>query len=129
MFAAPFLCFGDYPKNYLESPAAELVRALPAVYDETRVLPGSEIGECVAVAKRKGEDWFVAVENGATARRLRIDFTFLGEGTFALRSFADAANRPDAFLCESRDVTRRDSETVDLRACGGHVVWLRRQRG
>ena len=36
--------------------ASAFVLALP------RILPSSEIGKCVAVAKRKGRDWFVAVD-------------------------------------------------------------------
>ena len=31
-----------------------------------------EAGSDVAVAKRKGRDWFVAVENGAEERRITI---------------------------------------------------------
>ena len=124
VFSAPFLCFGDFPKNYLDNPAAELIRALPSVYDETRILPGSEIGACVAVAKRRGKDWFVAIENGASERTLRIDFAFLGEGRYSFRSFSDTERGPDACTCGQRTVTRADSQVVPLRACGGFVGWL-----
>jgi alpha-glucosidase len=59
--------------------ALELIREAPTAWDETRVLRGSEIGECVAMARRKGGDWWVAVlTNGA--RRVEVDFGFLGEG-------------------------------------------------
>lgn len=44
VFSAPFLCFGDFPKNYQENPAVDFIKSLPATYDEVRVLPGSEIG-------------------------------------------------------------------------------------
>lgn len=37
-YAAPFLCTADYPENYLKSPMVQIIKALPAVYDETRVL-------------------------------------------------------------------------------------------
>ena len=36
VFSAPFLCFGDRPGTYLESPMADFVKTIPAVYDETR---------------------------------------------------------------------------------------------
>ena len=126
VFSAPFLCFGDFPKNYQDNPAAELIRALPSVYDETRILPGSEIGACIAVAKRREKDWFVAIENGASERTLRIDFAFLGEGRYSFRTFSDAESGPDACTCGQRTVTRSDSQVVPLRACGGFVGWFHR---
>ena len=125
VFSAPFLCFGDYPQNYLGNPAAELIRALPAVYDETRILPGSEIGECVVVAKRKGKDWFVAVENGAVERRLVIKFDFLGSTNGDLVGFADASGRPDGYAIDRRAVKGSDTIELKVRSCGGYAAWIR----
>ena len=122
VFSAPFLCFGDYPKNYLENPAAELIKAMPATYDETRVLAGSEIGECVAVAKRKGKDWFIAVENGASARKLSVDLGFLGKGKCNLTGFADADDRPDGYRIERRVVDRSGKIELALRPSGGYCA-------
>lgn len=124
VFSAPFLCFGDYPKNYLDNPAVELIKALPAVYDETRILPGSEIGECIAVAKRKGKDWFVAVENGAVSRNISIEFEFLGSDHGGLVGFADANDRPDAYLISRRVVGSKDKIELKIRPCGGFAGWV-----
>ena len=125
VFSAPFLCFGDYPKNYLDNPAVEMIKALPAVYDETRILPGSEIGECIAVAKRKGKDWFVAVENGAVERRLVIKLDFLGATNGDLVGFADAAGRPDGYAIDRRAVKGSDTIELTVRPCGGYVAWIK----
>ena len=38
-----YLCMGDNPKNYLDSDAVDVLKALPSTWDETVVLPGSEI--------------------------------------------------------------------------------------
>lgn len=122
VFSAPFLCFGDYPKNYQENPAADIVRSLPAVYDDVRILSGSEIGECIAIAKRKGKNWFVAAENGATARMLRIDFGFLDEGIYSFKSVADAPCNSDAYTSEVCEVTKRDIKSIALRPRGGFVA-------
>ena len=125
VFSAPFLCFGDYPKNYLDNPAVELIKALPAVYDETRILPGSEIGECIAVAKRKGKDWFVAVENGAVSRNISIEFEFLGSDYGELVGFADANDRPDGYRISRRVVGPNDKIELKIRPCGGFAGWVR----
>ena len=122
IFSAPFLCFGDYPKNYLENPAAELIRAIPCAYDEVRVLPGSEIGECAAFAKRKGKDWFVAIENGAQERRMTVALDFLGDGKFELLGFADADDRPDGYRIDRRAVGRDGKLDIALHPCGGYCA-------
>jgi len=95
------------------------------VYDETRFLSGSEIGECVAVAKRKGRDWFVAVENGATPRSLEIPLEFLGGGTYSMEAFSDATDRPDGYVRANRQVTADDSLSLDVKPSGGFVARLR----
>ena len=122
IFSAPFLCFGDYPKNYLENPAMELIKAIPCAYDEVRVLPGSEIGECAAFAKRKGKDWFMAIENGAQERRMTVALDFLGEGKYELLGFADADDRLDGYRIDRRAVDRNGKIDLALRPCGGYCV-------
>ena len=126
-FSAPFLCFGDYPKNYLENPAVAIIRALPSVYDETRILPASEIGRCIAVAKRKGADWFVAVENGAEARPIEIALDFLSRGDYDVLSFGDAEDRPDGYAVGRGLKTCTDRFLLALKPCGGFAAWLRRR--
>lgn len=125
VMSGAFLCFGDYPQNYLDNPAVEMIKALPAVYDETRILPGSEIGECIAVAKRKGKDWFIAVENGAAARKLALKLDFLGTARGELIGYADAADRPDGYTIERRAVTGKDTIELTVRPCGGYAAWIR----
>ena len=125
IFAAPFLCLGDYPQNYLENPAVELIKALPVVYDETRILSGSEIGKCIVVAKRKGKDWFVAAENGASERTLSIRLDFLGSSQGELIGFADVPDRLNGYSVVRRIVKGTDTLDLMLRPCGGYVAWIR----
>ncbi len=39
------------------------MRTVPVTWDETRILPGSVIGDTVIMARRKGTAWYVAVLN------------------------------------------------------------------
>ena len=73
----PMLTYAANPEKLLASPAVDIIRAIPSAYDETIVLPGSEIGELAAFARRKGKEWFVAVMNGASPRKVRIPLSFL----------------------------------------------------
>ena len=66
VMACPFICFGGYPLNYLDSPMLEIIKNLPATYDETVVLRCSSIGNCVADEREvvrqhgKGNFWYNA---------------------------------------------------------------------
>ena len=79
---APLLVYVAHPANILANPAADVVKSIPSVWDETVVLPVSQIGEVAAFARRKGNTWFLAVSNGPVARVVRVDLSFLGAGTY-----------------------------------------------
>jgi hypothetical protein len=49
---------------------------------ETIVLPGSEVGELAAFARRKGDTWFLAVICGPQAKTMRVPLSFLGDGEY-----------------------------------------------
>lgn len=125
VFSCPFLCFGDYPQYYLDNPAVGFIKNLPAVYDETRILSGSEIGECVAVARRKGNEWFIAVENGASEREIVIDFDFL-RAPMAMRAYSDAPDgKLDAYAIKTFIVRPDTKLKIQLRPFGGYAGYLK----
>ncbi|MFQ9210759.1 MAG: glycoside hydrolase family 97 N-terminal domain-containing protein [Alistipes finegoldii] len=59
----PFVLSGD--ERY--RPALDIIRRLPTVWDETVVLPQSEIGRLAVIARRKGGTWYIAGVNTAPA--------------------------------------------------------------
>ena len=121
--ACPFLCFGDYPSNYLASPMLEIVKNLPATYDETIVLPCSSIGNCVAMARRKEDRWFIAVENASQVRTVEIGLSFLGEGAWILKGFRDDPKGVlDSCVGEEREVSSGDILRIKVNSCGGYVA-------
>jgi alpha-glucosidase len=124
VFTSPFLCMGDNPKNYLNSVAVDVLKALPSVWDETRVLPDSEIGQLAIYARRSGNQWFIGAINDLTPRREQVNLNFLGQGQYKLVELADDAERNDAFVRTERVVTAKDTLTLPLRKDGGYVAWL-----
>jgi alpha-glucosidase len=124
VFTSPYLCLGDHPKRYLESVAVDVLRALPPVWDETLVLPISEIGELSAFARRSGQQWFIGVIGDGKPRRETIRLDFLGKGTYKLVALADDPERNDTFLRRELRVTRKDHLVLPLRKDGGYVGWL-----
>ena len=122
VFTSPVLVFGGHPQSLLENPAVELIRSLPSVWDETIVLPSSEIGELAAFARRRGRSWFVAVLNGTSARQARIDLAFLTAGHYDALVVKDEPGEAAAVKVEQTTIARGAAMTVDLRAGGGFIA-------
>ncbi len=120
IFASPLLTIAANPQSILSSPAAEVIKSIPAVWDETIVLPGSEIGELAIYARRSGTTWFLAIMNGPAPKNLKVALSFLGAGQYRatfVRDDADAA----AVRVETATETRTGMMSFDLRAGGGFV--------
>ena len=121
IFASPLLVYGANPRSLLDNPAVDLIKALPATWDETIVLPGSAIGEVAAFARRKGDAWFIAVLNGPEARTLRVDLKFLAPGNYSSLLVRDDPDNAAAERIERPALTRQGSLTINLRAGGGFI--------
>jgi alpha-glucosidase len=124
VFTEPLLTYGAHPATLLKNPALPMIKAIPPVWDETIVLPQSEVGELVALARRKGVVWFLAVLNGPAARTLHVPLTFLGEGAYRGLVVRDHANNPEAVHVEEASQKRGDTLAIELSAGGGFVGWF-----
>jgi alpha-glucosidase len=76
----PLLTYVANPATILTNPAVEVIKSIPASWDETVVLPDSEIGKAAVFARRSGDIWFLAAVNGHEARSPRIPLSFLPGG-------------------------------------------------
>ncbi len=123
------MIYGGHPQSLLDNPAAELIRDIPSVWDETRVLPPSGIGELAAFARRSGERWFLGVLNGPSPRQVRVDLSFLGQHRYRALIARDGAVDAAAIGVETRDASGSGSLDLDLRAGGGFVARFATARG
>ena len=121
IFTSPLLIYGANPKSLLENPAVDLIKALPSTWDETIVLPGSAIGELAAFARRKGDEWFIAVLNGPAARTMRVNLKFLGGRPYRATLVRDDPDNAAAERIEQATLTRQGFITIPLRAGGGFI--------
>jgi alpha-glucosidase len=110
-----------------------MLKSIPSYWDETVVLPVSEIREVAAFARRSGDTWFLAITNGPTARNVRIDLAaFLGHGAQGGRGASYHATlirdtgEATAVRIEHLTLTPGDSLSVDLRSGGGFVARLKK---
>lgn len=90
IFDAPLTMMCDSPSNYMAEPeCTEFIAGFPTTWDETVPVCG-EIGEYVAIARRKGSDWYVGAITNWDARELTLDLGFIGSGSMTV--FQDGPN-------------------------------------
>jgi alpha-glucosidase len=122
VFSAPLLTYAAHPANILANPCADVIKSVPSHWDETVVLPPSEIGEVAVFARRSGKTWFLAVLNGTAARTVNVPLSFLGEGEYRAALVRDSQDGPAAVRKQSLGLKRSDTIAVDLREGGGFLA-------
>jgi len=128
VFAAPLLTIAANPQTILSNPAVEVIKSVPPVWDETIVLPGSEIGELAAFARRKGDTWFLAVMCGPQAKTIRVPLSFLGDGEYNSVLVRDGAVGDAAVEVGNAIQKRSDVLTIELQPGGGSLVRFSKRR-
>jgi alpha-glucosidase len=91
------------------------------VWDETIVLPESEIGQLSIFARRSGDMWILAVMRAGPARTIQVPLLFLGDGIYEASLVSDSKDQSDAVVLEDRKVERSDTLTIVLADGGGFV--------
>ena len=90
IFEAPLTMLCDSPTNYMAEPeCTDFISEFPTTWDETVPVCG-KIGEYVAIARRKGNDWYVGALTGWEARDIVLDLGFIGSGNMTI--FQDGVN-------------------------------------
>ena len=88
---APLAMLCDSPSNYYEEEeCTEFIASVPTAWDETVMVSG-EIGEYVAIARRKGEKWYVGAITNWTPREMDLELGFITTGK-TMTVFRDGVN-------------------------------------
>ena len=121
VFSSPLLTIAAHPDSILRNPAAELIKSIPAVWDETIVLPSSKIGELVAYARRSGSTWFLALMNGGSAQTVSIPLGFLGRGGYKAELVRDDPGNSGAVQTETLDINGNSALNINMIDGGGFI--------
>lgn len=122
IFNTPLLTYGANPESLLANPAVDMIKSIPSVWDETRVLPPSAIGEVAVFARRKGNTWFLAVINGVTPRTVEVPLSFLGKGSHSAMVVRDSPDSTAAVKIESTRYQQQDVVSIPLGEGGGFIA-------
>jgi Glycoside hydrolase 97/Glycosyl hydrolase family 9/Glycosyl-hydrolase 97 N-terminal/Glycosyl-hydrolase 97 C-terminal, oligomerisation/Cellulase N-terminal ig-like domain len=129
VYEAPFSMLSDNPTNYKREPeSVAFMAGVPTVFDETRALDG-EVGHFVAIARRKGADWWVGAMTDWSARDLTLDLSFLPAGSYRAEIIRDGINADrdgTDFKLETVIVSKDSKLTIHLAPGGGWVAKITR---
>ena len=107
VFEAPLQMLSDNPTIYMkEQECTDFITRVPTTFDATVALDG-KVGEYVALARRKGDTWFVGSMSNWSARDMTLDFSFLGDGDYQAVVFKDGINA-------DRDATDYKKEIIKI---------------
>jgi alpha-glucosidase len=79
----------DNPEAYINQPGFKFVQQVPTTWDETRVIDAKP-GEYVAIARRKGDDWYIGAITNHETRTITHALNFLPEGQYNAEIYSDA---------------------------------------
>ncbi|MCO6491184.1 MAG: glycoside hydrolase family 97 catalytic domain-containing protein [Phaeodactylibacter sp.] len=126
LYFAPLQMLCDSPTEYEKSPETmAFLSAVPAVWDETIPL-GGKVGEYALIARRKGEDWYVAAMAAGEARELEAGLSFLPGGRqYEATVWMDGPNARrfgEDFQISKQTVSPASKKALSLAPGGGAVM-------
>jgi hypothetical protein len=114
--------FADRPAVYRASAFYDFLRDIPAVWDEFKYL-GGRPSEYAAVARRNGDDWYIAAITVDARSDFEVELDFLSGGTYYASIFTDGLT-PSCTDIEYRQVQKDDTIKLPMALHGGAVVKL-----
>jgi alpha-glucosidase len=81
--------FADRPEGYNSVIGKSFLQTVPSAWDDTHFIDGAP-GESVIIARRKGNDWFVAGISALAAKTMSIPLSFLKEGSYSVDLYKDS---------------------------------------
>lgn len=124
VFTSPLMHWADHWKFYLASPAVDVIKQIPSVWDETLVLSGSKIGELAAFTRRSGDKWFVGIINGGGKAQYTLNLAFLPKMQYDAILVSDVAGKPAEMAVERIAIDKGAPRVINLEPGGGFVAVL-----
>ncbi|MEP4077308.1 glycoside hydrolase family 97 catalytic domain-containing protein [Haloferula sp.] len=152
LFPSGLVTLPDIPDAYRRKvDLFEFIGKLPMNWDETKVLE-AEIGECITLARRAGDEWFVGALADEQGRETSVGLDFLKGGvTYDVTLYEDApeahyeylgplnkiearktkaklvAQKTRRELYQVKKITAKKGDTlpVVIAPGGGHCMWIR----
>ena len=109
------------------------IRKFSSSWDESKVLAG-EPGEFIVVARRKGEEWFLAAITNENSRKVKIPLDFLDKGRYNVEIFKDRKDthyikNKESYEIEKGEATEKEILNIWMAPGGGFCMIMEKQKG
>lgn len=125
VYESPLQMLADNPTHYYREPECmEFLSKVPVTWDETRVLK-AKIGDYIAIARRKGDEWYIGAMTDWTPRDMELPLDFLGEGTYTADMYRDGLNAHRSgndFKRTRREIKKGETLHIHLAPGGGFAA-------
>lgn len=129
LYDAPLQMLSDNPTIYEKNTEClDFITKVPTTWDKTIPLEG-KIGEYLAVARKKGTEYFVGAMTSWKARDLTLDFSFLPKGSWHIEIFKDGKNADRNGIDYKKEVKSVDNTqqlTIHMAPGGGWAARIYR---
>ena len=130
IYEAPLQMLCESPSRYYkEQETVDFITQIPTTWDETVVLKGS-VGNYIAVARRKGNQWFLGAMTNWDSKTLELGLSFLGDGLFKMEVFKDGVNADrfaEDYRIETLEVDKNSMISANMAAGGGWAAIISRK--
>ncbi|NBC82127.1 MAG: Retaining alpha-galactosidase [Bacteroidetes bacterium] len=128
LYESPFSMLADNPVNYQREPeCTEFIASIPTVFDETVALAG-EVGEYLAIARRKGDAWYIAAMTNWDPGTIELNLSFLPKKEYSATVFSDGINADRAardYKKETIILNNHEKIQIDMQPGGGWAAILK----
>jgi len=120
IYESGWQCLSDSPESYNASPAKPFLKDVPAAWDDIHFIDGAP-GEFCCLGRRKGGDWYIAAINAESARTIKINLSFLKQGSYTTRIYKDGSDKK-TILAEDLTIDTSKPFEISIPAKGGFCM-------
>lgn len=125
LYEAPLLMLADAPTLYQKEPVIlDFLAKVPTTWDDTKALDG-KIADYAAIARRKGDEWYIGALTDWSPRQLTLDLSFLGNGNYTAELLTDGINADHDgtdYKKTTRQVNKNTKLQLDFAPAGGAAI-------
>src|ERR1700761_7099539 len=114
----------DNPDAYIGQPGFDFLQMVPLTWNETKVIDAKP-GEFLAIARRKGNDWYIGAITNHQSRTISHKLDFLPDGNYTAEIWSDApASDPNLnhLVKMVKNINRNTVMDMVLAGGGGQVM-------
>lgn len=130
IYESPLTIVCDHPDNIINQPGADFLKIVPTTWDNIKFLGGYP-GEYIALAKQKGDAWYLGAMNNSIGKEVEIKLDFLAAGNYEMEVWADSPEsdiKPKELQKRKEIVKNGETLKINMAKNGGFVSIIRENK-